>query len=129
MERCVQFNSQPNDLALPHPDQWRFDSNIPIFRAHSDELVERVIIGRSAVRVPRAVLLHGPNQHLLSAQNLRPTHGGGKKVRIAEWNVSYWNFIADLGLVRGSLRHRNSMVGQCRSADSPEQVDPQRQQL
>src|ERR1700738_4089134 len=57
MERCAQFNSQPDDLALAHGDQRRFDPNFPVLGAHSDELIEGCIAGGPAVRIPRAVLL------------------------------------------------------------------------
>ena len=61
MEWCAQFNSQPDDLVLSHPDQRRFDPDIPVFCAHTDELIEGVIISGPTVRIPGAILLNSPN--------------------------------------------------------------------
>src|SRR5271168_4142270 len=75
MERCAQFNSQPDDLALSHRNQGRYDANVPVFRAHPDELIEGVIVSRPAVRIPRTVLLHRPDKHCLRTQHLGPAYG------------------------------------------------------
>src|ERR1700712_2620334 len=63
MERCAQFNSQPDDLVFTHGDQRRFNPNLALFRAHPDELIECLIVSRPAVRIARAILLYRPDKH------------------------------------------------------------------
>src|ERR1700693_5117070 len=86
MERCAQFNSQPDDLAFAHCDQRGFDPNLPVLGAHLDELIECVIVGGPAVRIPRTVLLYCPDKHRLRAQHLRPAYRRRKEMSIAERN-------------------------------------------
>src|ERR1700733_3391386 len=74
MEWRAQFNSQPDDLFLAHCNQGCFHPNNPFFRALLDELVESLIVGRPAVRITRAILLHCPNHHRLRPQHLGPPH-------------------------------------------------------
>src|SRR5580704_4545769 len=73
MERRAQFNSQPDNLFLAHRNQGRFHADIPLFCAFFDELVEGVIVRRSAVRITRTILLNRPDHHRLRAKNLCPT--------------------------------------------------------
>ncbi len=126
MERCAQFNSQPNDLVFAHGDQGCFDPDIALFCTHFDELIEGIVVGGTAVGIAGAVLLDCADKDDFCAQNLGPAYRGGEKMRVAEGDVGDGNLgggsmpasggllsagFSTEGWVSGSSRNCNRMVG------------------
>src|SRR6476660_2728862 len=113
MEGCAQFKATADDLRLTHGDQRSNNSNTSLFSSSADDLVERLIISRSAIRIPRTVLFDCTNLDFFRAQYFRPAHCDREKMRIAKGNVGDWDVLPN------SMRfgHRNFVVRQSRPTD------------
>src|SRR5271170_5105189 len=128
MEWRGQFKAKPNDLTLPHMDEWSDDFDVSLPGPGADQLLKGLIICGTTVGIAGTVLLYGADQHLFRAQHLGPADGGGEKMGIAEGDVGDGDRFANwLGF--GRFRDRDSGVGQRRAADLAEDVDFKRQEL
>src|ERR1051325_378906 len=116
MEGCTQFKAMADDLRLTHSDQRSDNFNLPLFRACLDDLIERLIIRRTAIRIPRTVLLDCANVDFFRPQNLRPAHCYSQKMRVAERDVSDGDILPN----RVRFRHRDFVIRQSRSTDNPQ---------
>src|SRR5260370_22152265 len=124
MERCAQFNSQPDDLALFQMDERCHDLDVSVFRAHFDELVERLVVRRPAVGIAGAVLLDGAYKDLLGPENLGPADRRREKVSIAKGDVGDGNLRANLGFLGWGGGYRASGVGEGGGAGAPPDGHP-----
>ena len=95
MEGSVEFNSETDDLALFHVDEWGFDADEAFPGPLADEGVEGVVVGGTAVGVAGGVLLDCADDDGFRTEDLCPAYGGGEEVSVAEGNVGDWDFGAD----------------------------------
>ena len=132
MERRTEFNPEADDLPLAEMDEGRDDPDGAVPCAGADELIEGVVVGRPAIRVAGAILLDRADKDGCRAEDLGPTDGGGKKVRVAEGDVGDGNFgpgavgrsLIELGLagVRGRGGDGDGWVGKGGAADAAEEA-------
>src|SRR3954468_8721062 len=109
----TQLQSAADDLSLAECDERRGDSDVRCFGAHTNELVEGVVVLGAAVRVAGAVLRDRADINLFRAQHLGPTYRSGKKMRVAERNVGNGNLFADVG----GFGDSDVLIGKRRAAD------------
>lgn len=124
MEGRSQFNPKRDNLLLAEMDERRVDFDASVAGAFADKLLEGMVIGGAAVGVSRAILLHRADDDLLGSDDFGPAYGGGEEVGVAERNVGDRDGCAN-GLVLGGLRDCNAGIGERRSPDAPEEVDPE----
>src|SRR5487761_1556594 len=100
MERGLQFKAEPHNFVFSQPNQGCNHFDIAIPGACLDQPVKSLVIGWSTVGIAGTVLLDRSNIDLSGAQHLCPTDSGGKKMGVAEWNISHRNGGADLTCCR-----------------------------
>src|SRR5207237_6730472 len=92
VQRRAQLQPAPDDLALFHLNDRRYDCN-PCFwpRSRANELLKHAVIFRPAIWIAGAVFRYRANKNGAGPNHFRPAHGHGKKMRIAKRNVGRSN--------------------------------------
>ena len=107
----AQLQAAADDLSLTECDERSRDLDASLFRAHPDDMIEGVVMLRTAGS--RSRLRDRANVNLLCSQNFGPADRRGKKMRVAEGDVGDGNLFADV--LR--LGDGDAFVSQCRAAD------------
>src|SRR6267378_5554854 len=79
----TEFEAATDDLCLAKCDERSRDLDASFFGAHTDDLIESVVILGAAVGVAGAVLLNRADVDRFCSQDLRPADRRRKKMRIA----------------------------------------------
>ena len=101
----------------------------PVFGAHLDQLVERLIVRRPAVRIPRTVLLHRANKHRLAPSTSAQLTAAERKCALRNGTYVTGTSLPMLDSSAAATGTAIAVIGQRRPANPPEQVDLQLQQL
>src|SRR5437763_868364 len=96
LQRRAQLEAAPDDLRLAKCDERSHDLDASLFGADPNELIESVVVVRTAVRVAGAILRDRADVDLLGSEDLRPTDRRRKKMRVAEGNVGDRDASADV---------------------------------
>ena len=111
MQWRTEFNTKADDLRLFEMDEGSGDLDVTVFCALSNERVEGIVVSGTAVRVSRAVLLHGADKDSAGAQDLGPADGGGEEVGVAEGHVGDGHLLTNTILWCGW--NGDGCVGEC----------------
>src|SRR5207248_11201568 len=117
-EGRTQFKAKAHNLRLAHSDKRRDDLNSSFLRAGAYHLVESVVVGWAAIRIPRAILLDRSNVNLGRTQHFCPANRHREKMRVAEWDVGHRNIMTDCC----RFRHGNAGIRQCRTSDGAQSL-------
>src|SRR5262252_5192490 len=112
MQRSAELAGLAHDLAFLQRDHGSDDFDLRLWaRAYANQFLKDPVVLRAAIGITGTILRHCANINGASADGFGPTHGDGKKMRVAKRHVGDGNFpAAVLGSAEFVFRYRDAGV-------------------
>src|SRR5579871_5249037 len=94
MQRGTQLDALANDFAFSERDDGCLYLDVCLrARAHADEFLKDAIVFGAAIGIAGAVFGDGADINGMSAKDLGPAYGDGKKMGVAKRDVGHGDFV------------------------------------